>query len=109
MLGGHVFPDRLGAAGGALRERVVELPRNEARVAELAHVAWKERLHELTLAEDAAQPALVVDDGEGRQAAVDDAPDGLRDGVVLAERGGLADEVVADAAGGHSAPLLLRS
>jgi hypothetical protein len=82
VLGIHVVGDRFSPARRSRLERVVELSRHEAGVAELAHVAGEEGGHELALPEDAAQAPSLVDDGQRRQAAIEEPLDGPLNRVV---------------------------
>ena len=81
VLGVHPVAHGFELAAGALLERALERARDEAGVLELAEVAGEDGGDELALAEDPAVSAIVVDDGERGQAAVDHARHGDFEGL----------------------------
>ncbi len=60
VVGGQVLADRLERARLAALDRLVDRARDHRRGAELAHVAGKQRGHELALAEDAGEAAVLA-------------------------------------------------
>ena len=86
VVGGQVAADRLEPAGLASLDRLVERALDHRCRRQFAEVAGKQRGHELPLAEDPGEVAVLLDRRQPRKPGVHDLPGRVSDQLVGAER-----------------------